>query len=159
VTHGTSHQAHQPTPSTEPPTEAALRAHLLTIADRLTTETPADPMTEEDRLHLVHETAGTDTDLRHALLAHTILIAPGATRAGYGLILRTLANTMDVVGRYAAAVQKSRGTARKVGAGYDENPQWRANEREVEALWQQALAAGHSVAELLAATKPQTQEA
>ncbi|MEU4168887.1 hypothetical protein AB0F46_18665 [Streptomyces sp. NPDC026665] len=50
--------------------------------------------------------------------------------------------------RYAAAVQKGRAIARQEGVRYDETPAWRANERTVEAVWKEARAAGHSVAEL-----------
>jgi hypothetical protein len=58
----------------------------------------------------------------------------------------------DLPARYAAAVQKGRDIASQAGARYDENPQWRANEHEVEALWQQARTAGHTVAELMDAS-------
>lgn len=54
--------------------------------------------------------------------------------------------------RYAAAVQKGREIAHETGAGYEETPAWRANERIVEGRWKEARAAGHTVAELMEAT-------
>lgn len=58
----------------------------------------------------------------------------------------------DLPARYAAAVQHGRDLAREAGPRYDETPAWRANEREVEDLWKQARAAGHTVDELMAAS-------
>ncbi|MFD5814389.1 hypothetical protein [Streptomyces sp. NPDC127038] len=57
-----------------------------------------------------------------------------------------------LVARYAAAVQTGRDIARQVGARYDENPAWRANETRIEQLWAEAQAAGHTRAELMRAT-------
>jgi hypothetical protein len=54
--------------------------------------------------------------------------------------------------RYAAAVQRGRDLAQQAGARYEETPAWRANERTVEAVWREARAAGHTVAELMEAT-------
>lgn len=54
--------------------------------------------------------------------------------------------------QYAAANQACRDIAAQVGVRHcDEDPQWRAAEREAETLWKQARAAGHTVEEILAA--------
>lgn len=55
--------------------------------------------------------------------------------------------------RYAAAVQRGRDIAAQAGPGYDEDPTWRSNERTVEDLWKQARNAGHTVAELMDASR------
>lgn len=61
------------------------------------------------------------------------------------------ASEPSLLDRYAAANQKCRDIAAEVGVrNCDENPCWRAAEREAEHLWKQARAAGHSVDEILA---------
>jgi len=63
----------------------------------------------------------------------------------------------SLVDRYAAANQTCRDIAQKVGArNCDENPEWRAAEREAEHLWTQARDAGHTVDELMAASRVTT---
>lgn len=57
--------------------------------------------------------------------------------------------------QYAAANQNCRNIAAEVGVKHcDEDPRWRAAEREAEHLWKQARAAGRTVAEILAAGRP-----
>lgn len=54
--------------------------------------------------------------------------------------------------QYAAANQRCRDIAAEVGVRHcDENPAWRAAEREAEHLWKQAREAGHTIDEILAA--------
>jgi len=55
--------------------------------------------------------------------------------------------------RYADASETCRAIARQVGPGYDEHPEWRAAERTANQLWKQARAVGHTVNELLAASR------
>jgi hypothetical protein len=56
---------------------------------------------------------------------------------------------------YTAANQNCRNIAQQVGIKHcDEDPTWRAAEREAEHLWTQAREAGHTVAEILAAGRP-----
>jgi hypothetical protein len=132
--------------------EAGLRALLILMADRLAAEEPDEPMTEGVRLQLADELTEGEDPQRSALLARSILAAPGGTRSEYAQLLRTRADTLDLVGRYAAANQRCRDIGQQVGVRHcDEDPQWRAAEREAEALWKQARAAGHTAADLIAA--------
>jgi hypothetical protein len=68
---------------------------------------------------------------------------------------RTAEQQPTVLDRYAAANQNCRNIAAEIGVDYEEHPRWRAAEREAEHLWKQARAAGHAVAEILAAGRPE----
>ncbi|MCI3277612.1 hypothetical protein [Streptomyces cylindrosporus] len=57
----------------------------------------------------------------------------------------------DILTQYADANQAVRETAHRLGAGYDETPEWRGAERTAEQLWSQARAEGHSPAAISAA--------
>jgi len=70
------------------------------------------------------------------------------------LKVRAAEEAATLLDRYAAANQNCRGIAQEVGVDHDEDPRWRAAEREAEHLWKQARAAGHTVAEILAAGRP-----
>jgi len=132
--------------------EASLRALLILMADRLAAEEPHEPMAEGSRLQLAHELTEGEDPQRSALLARSILAAPGATRSEYAQLLRTQADTLDLVARYAAANQRCRDIGQQIGVRHcDEDPKWRAAEREAEALWKQARAVGHTAAALIAA--------
>lgn len=62
----------------------------------------------------------------------------------------------NLVDQYAAANQTCRDIAKQIGPGYDEHPDWRAAERTTEHLWAQARDAGHTVDELMAASRVTT---
>jgi hypothetical protein len=131
--------------------EAALRALLILMADHLVAEEPAEPMTEASRLHLAHQlTEGEDPE-HGALLARTVVVAPGANRAQYAQLLRAKAEGLGLVARYAVANARARAIAERAGIRYEEDGAWRLAEADAEALWTQARTAGHSVAELSAA--------
>jgi hypothetical protein len=132
--------------------EAGLRALLILMADRLAAEEPDEPMTESSRLDLARQlTEGEDPE--HAvLLARTVFVAPGATRARYAQLLRAEADGLGLVARYAVANARSRAIAERAGIRYEEDGAWRLAEADAEALWTQARKAGHSVAELSAAS-------
>lgn len=70
------------------------------------------------------------------------------------LKVRAAEQQPTLLDRYAATNQTCRDIAAEVGAHYDEDPRWRAAEREAERLWTQAREAGHAVAEILAAGRP-----
>lgn len=134
--------------------EATLRALLTTMADRLTNEEPDDPMTEAGRLDLARELAGRDTDIHTSLLASSVHVAPGATRGQYAAVLLAVADTLDLINRYAASSQLCRDIAQRVGLREcDDSQEWRDAETESNRLWDLAHEAGHSSAELLAAGK------
>ncbi|MET7944261.1 hypothetical protein [Streptomyces sp. NPDC005302] len=143
-------QAHQPSPTGE----ATIRALLLTMADRLNNEAQDEPMTEKGRLDLARELAGRDTDLHTALLAASVHVAPEATRAEYAAVLLAVADTLDLVNRFAAANQTCRDIAQRVGVREcDDSQEWRDAETECNRLWDLAHEGGHSSATLLAAGK------
>jgi hypothetical protein len=149
VHHRTDQTGAQPSPTGE----TTVRTLLITMADRLTNETPDDPMIEAHRLDLARELAGRDTYLRDNLLARTVHIAPDATRGQYATVLLAVADTLDLVARYAAAAKRCRDVSREVGPGYDDHPKWRGAERDANDLWTKAREAGHSSAALMDASK------
>jgi hypothetical protein len=132
--------------------EASLRALVILMADRLAAEEPDEPMTEASRLGLARQLTEGEGPQRSALLARTVLGAPGATRSEYAQLLRMEADGLDLVGRYVAANTRSREIGQQAGIRYDEDPRWRMAERTAEDLFTRARAAGHSVAELCAAS-------
>jgi hypothetical protein len=131
--------------------EAALRALIILMADRLVAEDPDDPMTERARLDLAHHVTADAGPLHEALLARTVILAPDATRASYAQLLRADADSLDLVARYAAANARVRQLGRQIGRDYEENRAWRLAEAEAENLFTRARQAGHSIAELSAA--------
>ncbi|WP_037616387.1 hypothetical protein [Streptomyces aureus] len=145
------HRTDQTGEQHSPTGEATLRALLITMADRLKGEVPGDPMIEAHRLDLARELAGRDTDLRDALLARTVHVAPDATRGEYAGVLLAVADTLDLPARYAAAVQKCRDIAQQVGVkNCDDSAEWRAAEIAANELWTKAREAGHTTATLMA---------
>lgn len=144
----------QQVPQPSPTGEATIRALLLTMADRLNNEAQDEPMTEKVRLDLARELAGRDTDLHTALLASSIHVAPNATRSQYAAVLTAVADTLDLVNRFAASQQLCRDIAQRVGLlQCDDSQEWRDAETETNRIWDLAHEAGHTSAVLLAACK------
>ncbi|MFF3310503.1 hypothetical protein [Streptomyces sp. NPDC002952] len=149
----------QPTTALQADT-AAVRALLLTLADRLTNENPDEPITETDRLALCHELTRGDEPLHSALRAASVEPHATGTRGAYAERLKhraasQAADEPSLLDQYAAASQRCVDIAQQVGVRHcDEDPQWRAAEREAEAIWKAARAAGYTSAELIAAGKP-----
>ncbi|WP_392967226.1 hypothetical protein [Streptomyces sp. LN245] len=132
--------------------EAGLRALLILMADHLAADEPTEPMTEAARLHLAHQLTEGQDPQHSALLARTVLDAPHASRADYAQLLHAEAAGLDLVARYAAANARVREIGERIGRHYDENGKWRLAECEAEALFTRAREAGHSIAELTAAS-------
>ncbi|MEV6014710.1 hypothetical protein [Streptomyces sp. NPDC051997] len=147
---------HQPHPQPTPTNEATLRALLTAMAAHLTTEEPAEPMTERARLDLVRDLTDSHEAAHADLLARTVHVAPGATRRQYAEILRTVADGLDLVHRYAAAVERGRDLAGEIGDRHDEHPAWVSNQRQVAELFTKARDAEHTVGALMAATAVET---
>ncbi|MEU4169471.1 hypothetical protein AB0F46_21670 [Streptomyces sp. NPDC026665] len=133
-------------------TEASLRALLILMADHLVADEPGEPMTEAGRLQLAHQLTDGQDPHHSALLARSVFAAPGASRAEYAQLLRVQADGLDLVARYAVANARVRDLGQRIGRGYEENGEWRLAECEAEALFTQARGAGHSIAELAAAS-------
>jgi hypothetical protein len=131
--------------------EAALRALIILMADRLVEKDPDSPMTERARLDLAHQITQDASPLHGALLARTVILAPDASRIEYAQLLRADADSLDLVARYAAANARVRELGRQIGRDYEENSRWRLAECEAEALFTRARESGHSIVELSAA--------
>jgi len=141
--------------------EAQVRAWLGEIADRLERNRPAAVLTATARVAVLQATT-MDPVLGRALriAAPEVDDAKPITRRAYAARLREIAagtpqdQPASLLDRYAAATQRCRAIAQEVGhRDCDTHPRWRAADREAEAVWKEALAAGHSAEELTAASR------
>ncbi|MEV1063405.1 hypothetical protein [Streptomyces sp. NPDC050263] len=138
--------------------EAQVRRWLGEIADRLEHNRPAAELTPTARLAVLQATT-MDPVLSHALNTAAPEITGPITRRDYAASLRavldgTPAGQPSLLERYAAATQRCRDIAKDIGfRDCDTNPRWRAADRQAEAVWKQALAAGHTSEQLTAASR------
>jgi hypothetical protein len=141
--------------------EEQVRTWLGEIAERLEHNRPAADLTATARLALLQATT-LDPVLSRALR----IAAPGVTgkitRRDYAARLRAIvastpAGEASLLERYAAATQRCRDIAAEIDwHDCDTHPRWRAADREAEAIWQEALAAGHTREQLTAASRGKT---
>jgi len=138
--------------------EAQVRTWLGEIADRLERNRPAAELTATARLAVLQATTMNPVLSRALRIAAPEITEP-ITRRDYAARLReivasTPAGEPSLLERYAAATQRCRNVAKEIGfRDCDTNPRWRAADREAEAIWQEALAAGHTREQLTAASR------
>ncbi|MFJ8995577.1 hypothetical protein ACIRQH_34880 [Streptomyces sp. NPDC102279] len=77
----------------------------------------------------------------------------GTSRTGPEPTPTTVATTPALVAQYAAAMQKQLAIQRRIGKDYDLTAEWRQAQRTCDRIWTEARDAGHTVDELLAASR------
>lgn len=144
--------------------EAEVQAQVCTmlgeIADRLERSRPDQRLTATGRLAVLQATT-MDPVLGRALQVAAPEIISPVTRTAYAARLREIAAVEpSLLDRYAAATQRCRDIAKEIGfRDSDTDPRWRAADRKAEAIWKEALAAGHTADELTAASRAKTDDA
>lgn len=136
-------------------TDALVKQMLVEMAGRLEANRPDATLTPTGRIALIQATTMSPT-ISSALRAKCPDVEKPMTRAAYAQLLRAAADPdqPSLLDRYAAASQRCREIGQKAGLRRcDEDPNWRAAEREAEALWKIGIAAGLTRDELIAASK------
>ncbi|WP_327403850.1 hypothetical protein OG194_29715 [Streptomyces sp. NBC_01288] len=153
-------EQHSPEPTNRNlSTDELVRQMLVEMAERLEANRPDVTLTPTGRIAIIQATT-MSPNFSSALRAKAPDVEKPITRAAYAQLLRAAADPdqPSLLDRYAAASQRCRQIGQQVGLRRcDEDPEWRAAEREAEALWKIGLAAGHTRDELIAASKPSGQ--